>query len=87
MDTIGYDLNKNGIPDFFCIDQDEDGDIDYSMIDVNENGIPEGMMYEELLDGTAVDIYYFDTDENMEWDTVGIDYEQDGTVDKYAPYS
>lgn len=84
-DVYLFDANKNKKLDLIAHDEDENLYSERIAIDKNENGIFELLMYEMDLDGQLVIVYEFDEDEDEKRETIGIDFDRDGTVDRVIP--
>lgn len=93
-----FDENKNGLPDIYMFDSslndvadliaydtDENLYAEQIAIDENENGIYELLMYEDSINGQTVVIYEFDQNEDNKIENIGIDFDEDGTIDKIVP--
>jgi len=96
LDTL--DLNKNGNPDVYehdrdgnkkidlvALDKDENLKAEKLLFDKNENGIFELTLYEHVLEGREIIVYEFDEDEDGKAESLGLDFDKDGKIDKVLP--
>jgi|ETNmetMinimDraft_33_1059910.scaffolds.fasta_scaffold02300_4 S1-C subfamily serine protease len=84
IDTWYVDTNNNGIGDTIYTDDDEDGLIEAIYIDKDEDNSPEIRLFDTDLDGRPDEklIDRDDQNDDVKWDAVAVDIDQDGTWDK-----
>ena len=84
IDTWYVDVNGNGVGDTIYADDDEDGFIESIYIDKDEDGSPEIRIIDQDLDGRPDEKWIDRDDQNddVKWDTIAVDIDQDGTWDK-----
>ena len=84
IDTWYVDTNNNGIGDTIYTDDDEAGLIEAIFIDKDEDNSPEIRLFDTDLDGRPDEKLIDRNDQNDEvkWDAVAVDIDQDGTWDK-----
>ena len=84
IDTWYVDVNGNGVGDTIYTDDDEDGFIESIYIDKDEDGSPEIRLIDQDLDGRPDEKWIDRDDQNddVKWDTIAVDIDQDGTWDK-----
>lgn len=94
-----FDKNKNGIVDGYLwddnrnkkvdtvgIDKNEDDFVETIFIDKNENQIFEIVIKHRIVKGQKAIFYEFDKNEDKKIDSIGIDVNLDGKIDKVVPY-
>ena len=59
--------------------------MDYYLLDQDENGFIDTKFFSTVMEGEDVDIWLYDVDEDGEFDVAGLDFDQDGTPDRYQP--
>jgi S1-C subfamily serine protease len=84
-DGEAADINGDGKYDIVRVDENEDGHIDYIIMDLNEDGKVDAYIFDKNKDD-FFEYYIYDSDGNGQLDTVGIDYNKDGTPDKFYDY-
>jgi len=52
-------------------------------MDKDENGRIDTKFFSTVIEGQNVDVYLFDAEEDGEFDVAGVDFDQDGTPDRY----
>ena len=84
VDTWYVDTNNNGTGDTIYVDDDEDGFIEAIYIDKDEDNSPEICLIDTDLDGHPDEklIDRDDRNDEVKWDAVALDIDQDGTWDK-----
>ena len=84
IDTWYVDTNNNGIGDTIYADDDEDGLIELIFIDKDEDNSPEIRLFDTDLDGRPDEklIDRDDQNDDVKWDAIAVDIDQDGTWDK-----
>ncbi len=69
--------------ELYIVDENEDGQEDYYLLDQDENGLIDTKFFSTVIEGEDVDIWLFDNEEDGEFDVAGLDFDQDGTPDRY----
>ena len=71
--------------DVVALDKDENLKAEKLLFDKNENGIFELTLYEHVLEGREIIVYEFDEDEDGKAESLGLDFDKDGKIDKVLP--
>lgn len=79
---LHVDYNSNGVYDSLLLDTNGDGLVDEIYVDRNENGKPDLKIAAGTLEGKAVYVWYYDTDENGSPETLAYDLDTDGKIDR-----
>ena len=84
IDTWYVDTDNNGIGDVIYADDNEDGLIESIFIDKDEDNSPEIWLLDKDLDGRPDEklIDRDDQNDDIKWDAIAVDINQDGTWDK-----
>jgi serine protease Do len=76
----GKDYNGDGKFDMWLVYKDKDEIVDVRLFDYNYDGAP------DIIHIISENKYYMDTDYDNQWDTVGIDTDNDLVPDEFKPY-
>lgn len=86
VDAYGGDIDNNGTLDTWMLDENEDGVGEHYLFDTNENGKIDMELVYEMRGNKEISVWYFDDDEDGWTDASGIDFDGDGTIDRYEEY-
>lgn len=85
VDLVTEDVDRNGIPESYYLDLNEDENTDIILWDGNENGYAEWRGSTQSISGVEVFVWEIDIDEDDTIDQIGIDVDLDGEIDRFEP--